>query len=389
MTHKHYITLVYYLTFIILGSATSIIGPTLHTLADNAGISLAQFGLYLFGRIVGYTAGTQLAGWLFDRFSGHKLLSSLLFLLGVAVFLTPWAHSLTLLVLVGLFTGVVESGVDVGGNTLTLWQHPGNVDSYMNGLHFTFGLGAFLAPLIVAQTISSDGVPLAYAILATTTLIPVLLLLFLPSPQQPTRSEDHTATISNPMIVFVLVSLIFLYVGVEVTLGDWLFTYAQELNLANESEAAYLTSAFWGSFTFGRLVGIPLARRFMARHILLADLVASVFFVALLLVWVDSTIVWIGVMGIGFCSASIFPTVMNIAEKNTHMSGQVTSLFFFGAGGGTLILPSMMGWIFETATPQTVMVIMLLSFVLMLGVYGMMLRVIAASHRAKTRVVAP
>ncbi len=49
----------------------------------------------------------------------------------------------------------------------------------------------------------------------------------------------------------------FLYVGAEVGFGGWIFTYAVALDLGSETAAAYLTSAFWGALTFGRLLTIP------------------------------------------------------------------------------------------------------------------------------------
>ena len=54
----------------------------------------------------------------------------------------------------------------------------------------------------------------------------------------------------------------FLYIGYEAGFGVWIYTYALKLGLGTEITAAYLTSAFWAAFTFGRFLGIPTARRF-------------------------------------------------------------------------------------------------------------------------------
>ena len=48
--------------------------------------------------------------------------------------------------------GVAEGALDVGGNTLLIWVHRHKVGPFMNGLHFFFGAGAFLSPIIIAQT---------------------------------------------------------------------------------------------------------------------------------------------------------------------------------------------------------------------------------------------
>jgi len=44
------------------------------------------------------------------------------------------------------------------------------------------------------------------------------------------------------------------YVGVEVAYGGWIFTYAVKVFGMGETEADYLSSAFWGAITLGRLL---------------------------------------------------------------------------------------------------------------------------------------
>jgi len=43
-------------------------------------------------------------------------------------------------------------------------------------------------------------------------------------------------------------------VGVEVAYGGWIFTYAVKVFGMGETEADYLSSAFWGAITLGRLL---------------------------------------------------------------------------------------------------------------------------------------
>ena len=46
-----------------------------------------------------------------------------------------------------LFIGGLPAGmISTGGNTLLMWTHGRKAGPYINGLHFSFGLGAFLAP---------------------------------------------------------------------------------------------------------------------------------------------------------------------------------------------------------------------------------------------------
>ena len=47
--------------------------------------------------------------------------------------------------------------------------------------------------------------------------------------------------------------------------------------------AAFLASLFWGSFTFGRVLGIPISLRFAPTQILAADLIGALVCMVILL----------------------------------------------------------------------------------------------------------
>jgi FHS family Na+ dependent glucose MFS transporter 1 len=174
--------------------------------------------------------------------------------------LTPTIPLLWLLIAVLLLMGIGEGVLDVGGNTLLVWVHRRKVGPFMNALHFFFGAGAFIAPIIIAQAVKMSGdIHWAYWILALLILPVSLWLLRLPSPTAQTISKDDPAGQVNHLLVALIVLFFFLYVGAEVSFGGWVFTYAVTLELTTETFAAYLTSAFWGSLTVGRLLAIPIA----------------------------------------------------------------------------------------------------------------------------------
>src|SRR5690606_13614350 len=107
---------------------------------------------------------------------------------------------LWLLIAVLFLLGLIETALDVGGNTLLVWVHGAKVAPYMNGLHFFFGIGAFLAPLIVARTVLlTNDINLAYWVLALLLIPVAAALLRLPSPAGPnTGSPAATSTAGQP-----------------------------------------------------------------------------------------------------------------------------------------------------------------------------------------------
>jgi fucose permease len=347
------------------------LGPTLPGLAAHTQTELREISYLFTARSLGYLIGSLLAGRLYDRIPGHPVIATALLITALTMALTPTIPLLWLLIAVLLIMGIAEGMVDVGGNTLLVWTHREKVGPYMNALHFFFGMGAFISPIIIAQTVKmSDDINWAYWTLALLILPISLWVLRLPSPKGQTDSEDSSAGQVNYLLVILIVFFFFLYVGAEVSFGGWVFTYAVELNLTNETVAAYLTSAFWGSLTIGRLITIPIAMRVRPRYILLTDLAGCLISIGLVLLWRDSLMaLWTGTLGLGFSMASIFPTTLNLAERRMPISGHVMSWFFVGASSGAMLLPWLIGQLFDAVGPQMVMQAIMIDLTVMLGIF--------------------
>jgi FHS family Na+ dependent glucose MFS transporter 1 len=138
--------------------------------------------------------------------------------------------------------------------------------------------------------------------------------------------------------------------------------------------AAYLTSAFWGAMTLGRLLSIPLAARFEPRQVLAGDLVGCLLS-ALLLVLLPgrSVVTWIGTFGAGLSMASMFPTALSLAERHTRITGTVTSLFFVGGSIGGMTIPWVIGQFFESVGPRVMILAIAAAVLLDSLVFGMIL----------------
>jgi MFS transporter, FHS family, Na+ dependent glucose transporter 1 len=316
--------------------------------------------------------GSLRGGLAYDRFPGHRLLP--LFILGIAgmMALAPLPDKLWLLTAVLFLLGLAEGAVDVGGNTLLVWVHQRHVGPYMNALHFFFGVGALLTPIIAAQIyLRTNDISWVYWLLAIY-LVPVAIWVArLPSPKAPHAIHaSQYASLDVSLVALIILFFIF-YVGAEMGFAGWIFTYATASNLANPAAAAYLTSLFWGAFTVGRLLGIPLATRFSPRLLLLLDWVGCLFSISLILLYPDSLLfLAIGSAGLGISMASMFPSMLVYAGQRMPLSGQVTSWFFVGSGAGGMLMPWLFGLLFAAVGPTAVMWAILFDLVLVGGVYG-------------------
>ncbi|MCB0111191.1 MAG: MFS transporter, partial [Caldilineaceae bacterium] len=348
----------YYISFVGLGLVAASLGPTLPGLAAHTNTQLSAISILFTARSLGYLGGATVAGWLYDRQAGHPIVATAVLALAVLMACVPFVPLLWLLVGVVLLIGLAEGTMDVGVNTLLVWLHHADVGPAMNALHFFFGLGAFLSPLIVAQVaLYSDGINWAYWIIALL-LIPVAgWLMRLPSPSNVNADTTAEPVAIDRWLTGLLILFLFLYVGTEVGFSGWIYTYAIEQTQFTAAQAAYLNSGFWGAFTFGRLLSIPLAAGLRPRYLLLGELLLAIVCVGLILLWPTSPVVlWIGVCGAGLAICALFPITLTWAGRHMKLTGRITSWFFTGASIGAMFFPWFIGQFFENRGPQITMV---------------------------------
>lgn len=356
-----YETAGYYAAYVALGLVTASLGPTLPGLADHTFVTLSTAGLLFTTRSLGFTLGSLYIGRIYDDFPGHRVMAGMLLLISAMLLLVPTTTLFGVLALIMFMLGAGEGTLDVGGNTLLVWLLREEVGPFMNAMHFFFGAGAFLSPIIIAQALQVSGdISWAYRALAILVAPIALWLLRVPSPSVPKHDENDAKGELRPGLIVLVAAFFFLYVGAEAGYGGWVFTYAKSadfgsLNLT-DANAAYLTSAFWGALTVGRLFSIPLAARLRPSVILFVDLAGCLFSLGIILLWPASDLaLWAGSIGLGLFMASIFPTTIAFAERRMSITGRITGFFFVGVGAGAMTVPWLVGQLFEPLGPQALL----------------------------------
>lgn len=155
-------------------------------------------------------------------------------------------------------------------------------------------------------------------------------------------------------IILVAALLLAGYVGAEAGFGFFATAYGVFALGMREAEGQYLTSAYWGSITLGRLLAVPVSTRASPRRML--DIVtvgccASI--VLLLLAQGNVAAAWAGAIAFGACMACVFPTIMALVESYFPILGVHATIFVVGCASGEWLLPFLIStFIGATVSPE-------------------------------------
>jgi MFS transporter, FHS family, Na+ dependent glucose transporter 1 len=368
-------TIAYCASFVAMGISMSSLGPTIPSLAENTRASISAISILFAARSLGSLVSSVWGGQLYDRVRGHGVLAVMILCMAASTALTPFIPLLWVLSIVLFITGIAQGVLNIGGNVLLVWLHGRGVGPSMNALHFFFGVGTFIAPVIVAQFITlQGGLVLIYLFLAII-ILPTAMVALLPSPASPDVVQQNGSKKNDPWVILYIALVFGCYSGGAFAFSGWIFTYATELNLTNETNAAYLTSLFWGALTVGRLIGIPIATRVRPRTILWADFGLAFASLLVMLAWPRSLgAVIFTSAALGLALASIYPTTMALSGEVMALSGKITGYFSLGNSAGTMLIPWVIGPLFERVGPVSMTLVLLADMLLAMGLLWLLSR---------------
>jgi fucose permease len=350
----------YFISFIGIGLQGSALGPSLKTLRGHTNVTLGAIGIVFTFGAIGYGIGSLIGGRLIDRFSPHRVMAGCAF--GAALFFAsiPFAGHLWLLALLNLCAAAFIAVIDVGGNALILWFDRDG--SLMNALHFSFGVGALIAPLAISASLrSTSDVRVAFIGFGVLLMLISAMFWLLPSPPRPAPENRPSAGPapapggSRQLLLGIMVAFFIAYVGVEIAFAGWISDFGIAHGFDATTTAAWLASAFWGSFTIGRGLAIAVARRVAPNTVLFGSAATVVVAQAVLMVGAGTAlVVWVATIFTGLGMAAMFPTMMTLAESLIRVDGTTAAWFLGGASAGVIVLPWLTGKLFDSYGPGAV-----------------------------------
>ncbi|EHB00757.1 Sodium-dependent glucose transporter 1 [Heterocephalus glaber] len=332
------------------------------------------------GRALGYLGGCAIGGILFDRMNHFLLLGVSMLATTVVHYLIPLSKRAVLLIVMMSITGVGTGVLDTGGNVLilALWGHKGA--PHMQALHFSFALGAFLAPLLaklaLGTTLSTenhtepdlhppalnqspeanpgplfaapDDLNLLWTYASVGMYIFVVsVFLFALFFKKTSKHENPTVSAQvsrrakyHKALLCLLFMFFFFYVGAEVTYSSYIFSFATTHVGMEESEAAGLNSIFWGTFAACRGLAIFFATCLQPGTMIVLSNIGSLVSSLFLVLFDKSPLcLWIATSVYGASMATTFPSGVSWVEQYTSINGISAAFILIGASLGLMAIP--------------------------------------------------
>lgn len=310
-----------YLAFVLIGANDAAVGVLLPSMRAHYGLDKGTISFIFLAGTLGYLCGAFSSGLLLlklgERFFLALGVGSLLLGAGVISATPPFLAVLAVLVLLGFGVAIIDAGLNAYIAGL-----PRNT-ALLNYLHAFYGVGALTGPLVATGVLESGlrwnnvyyvWIGMSFAVLAG-------VLVIFKGAEAPTgegkaaKGENVLAAALRLRVVWIAALFLLVYVGAEVSLGNWGYSFLTEERGEDTALSGWLVSGYWMGLTVGRIILGRVAERVGNRRMIQGCLVGTI--VGVLLVWLvpGSAPSAIGLWVAGFALGPIFPTTIALMSQ--------------------------------------------------------------------------
>jgi MFS transporter, FHS family, glucose/mannose:H+ symporter len=335
--------------FVVCGIVTVLPGPLLPVMAAKWGLRDVQSGGFFAAEFAASTVGAIFSPLRLRRNlpTGYGLMSVgvVLLTIGSQTAEASLGHGLALaaFALIGLGIGLSVTATNLYVGSAAEETHRGDRARGLSIVNLWWGIGAVACPWLVAAT-EGGGWLRAFLVLVSLS---AAFMFFGLSPQlrvadMPSLIATRTSLAADAGLLAFFAVLLFLYVGVENTVGGWITTYAHRFSGLTVEDASLLVSLFWIALLAGRALGSALLRRLPERAVLLPSLALALVAVTILLEPHSTGVVLAAVAAAGAGFGPVFPlgVARLLARVSDHRN---TGWVFAMCASGGAVLPWLTG----------------------------------------------
>jgi fucose permease len=369
--------LVAYAAFVLLGISGGVSGVLLPAQMTGYGVDRATIGIMFFAGSAGFVLAGLSNGALIARLGIRVALAA-----GAAMFALsglclatgpPLALFMAAQLLNGYGCGVLESVLSV-----YLAAQPDS-RTLLNRLHAFFGVGALIGPAFAAWLLGLTSWPAVWLILGLAGLPLTIGVLAAHPRREPAAPElavpgDLAAGQRVPEApgpepgasaagllgralrdpgVLLGAAMLGVYVGLELSVGNWGFSYLVQARAMPRASAGWALSGFWLGLTLGRFLISPAAERLRATTAAMMYACLGGATAAILGTWLSPTAATavMGLVLLGFFLGPVFPTTM--AAVPQLAPAELGPTAFGVMNTGSVVGGSGLPWLAGTITQGT------------------------------------
>ena len=268
-----------------------------------------------------------------------------------------WPMFLIGVALIGVVSGLLDS---VGAGFIAALGDVGSAGV----VHGSYGVGATVGPLVVAVVPDWRWSLVVAAVVAIGAFaLAIVARRSWPDPTSATVADGHGHPPLGPTALSL--TMFFAFVALEVTFGNWLFTYLTEGRSIGDTIAAIGVSGFWGGATIGRLALVSQRFRRLADRLGMPILAVSGVVATLLTTIAPGFSVVIATTAVGLSLSAIVPTLSaRTADRvGAEHARRVSGWQLLAANAGAIGVPFLTGELIDASDARITIVVVIVVFV--------------------------
>jgi fucose permease len=343
---KRYLLVLLSFGFVMTGLEITLLGPLLPQFIARWSLNDAQVALFFPVEFGCSLAGVWLASLLTRYFGTRVPLIAGYFLMAAGLGLVN-ASSMTS-VLVALALLGLAYGLVVPGTNLTVAKVGGaRSASHVSLVNFAWGAGALSCSPMVALALKKHILPQTIYGAAVFTLLLTGAFFFARFPEAKHATVESNMTPAPSVGVgntVALAALFFLYVGVEVSLGNWATEHTKRLIANGEGLATVAPMFFYGGLMTGRALAPVILARIREYRLVLSALLLAFAATAVVITAKNQATAFAALVLAGLGCATIFPIyVAWLSRWYGRNANRVSGLMFSMSSVGSAIGPWLVG----------------------------------------------
>ncbi len=374
--NKLLLIIISYIAFISLGLPDGLLGISWPFLSLRHGIPLNSLGILLISFVTGYLSTSTTSGKILTKIPLGLVLALSCCITGISLLAFAYSDYWFLVIIASFFLGSGGGAIDTSINVFAASRFSASV---VNWLHAFYGIGATAGPFIITWLLVLDKAWYQGYILVGIVQISLSLVFLLTKKywkvsadqeSQPVVQGSYAETFRQPM-VWITIFIFFLYTGLEIGVGQWIFTILTKSRDIAANDAGLWTSAYWGSFTASRVVFGFILTRIQVHKVLVAAFTGIIAGAILLVANQSPELSFAGILLMGIFSAPVFPSLISITPKQfgEKHSANVIGFQVSAAMIGGALLPGFAGILMDYFGLEIIPAMYLIEAVLLVILY--------------------